>query len=125
MNKPRILVVEDDASMGRAIRRILGTFEVTLARTTNAARPLVLNDDFQVVISDVHIGDDSGLDLFDEMTLLRAELTRRYLFISAAADDPGVMERLRRTGAPFLRKPFDIDAFRELVVWVIVSQRSR
>jgi two-component system cell cycle sensor histidine kinase/response regulator CckA len=118
----RVLVIDDDAAMGRVIRRLLRRFDVTVCSTVDAARVLLLGHDFDVVISDVQLDYDSGLDLFDEIVRERPELRSRYLFISGAATEPAIRVRLEGTGAPYLRKPFDVDELRNLVS-VLVSQR--
>lgn len=118
----RILVIDDDASFGRAIRRILNVFDVTTCSTLDAARSRLLIENFDVVVSDVQLGQDSGLDLFEELVIRRPELAARYVFISGAAGEPETRARLVRTGVPFLSKPFKVGEFTEAIAWILAQR---
>jgi DNA-binding NtrC family response regulator len=124
MERQRILVVEDDPSMGRAMLRILHVFQVTLCGSVDEARPLLRTETWNAIVSDVQLGEESGLDLFEEVVAVRPELAERYLFVSGAACLPEMAARLQRTGAPYFQKPYDLDEFREALVAILVAQRS-
>ncbi len=124
MTEHRVLIIEDDASLSRALHRMLPLFDVTVCSTVDAARNVLLGERWDAVVSDIEIGDESGLDLFDEVVLRRPELTNRYLFVSGGVGKPDVRARLVRTGAPYLQKPFATDAFTEAVVLILVTVRA-
>jgi DNA-binding NtrC family response regulator len=119
----RILVIEDDEALGRAMRRILkSVFEVTKCSTDSAARLLLLSEAFDVVVSDVQLGEESGLDLFKEVVTQHPELVARYVFISGDADEPKTRAGLASTGAPFLQKPFRVYELTEGIAWVLAQR---
>lgn len=103
---PLVYVIDDDASLLRALRRLLaaGGFRVrTFASAEEflesaAATPACL-------VLDVHLGGLSGIDLQER--LLAAGRRIPVVFITAH-DDPVTRERARRAGAvDYLRKPFN------------------
>jgi DNA-binding NtrC family response regulator len=96
-------------------------FDVTLCTTIDEARPLLLGERWDAVVSDVQLGDESGLDLFDSVCASRPELASRYVFVSGAANAPEMKARLERTRVPYLQKPFDVEMFRELVVSILAQ----
>ena len=105
-SSPLVYVIDDDASLLRALRRLLAaggfrvcTFpsaEAFLESSTTMPACLVL---------DVHLGGLSGLDLQEH--LLASGRTIPVVFITAH-DDAMTRERAHRAGAvDYLRKPFN------------------
>ena len=103
---PLIYVIDDDPSLLRALRRLLGAGGVRVCTVSSAeeflesprATPACL-------VLDVHLGGLSGLDLHER--LLAAGRRIPVVFITAH-DDVITRERARRAGAiDYLRKPFN------------------
>ena len=102
---PRVAIVEDDASVRKALARLLtlSSFEIVTygsAReflgSLNAQRP-------ECLIVDLHMPEMSGLDL---QKYLSSSGIRIPTVIVTAFNDPGVSERCRANGATaFLLKP--------------------
>src|SRR6476659_3545033 len=65
MDKPRILVVDDDKSICNLLKSILEMeeYEHRVATSGEEARKLIASDKFDIMISDIYLGDDSGLNL--------------------------------------------------------------
>ena len=69
MPSPRILVVDDDASI-RLLCRVnleLDGYEVLEATTLAEARALLAQDSVHAVLLDVHVGPDDGRELLAEL----------------------------------------------------------
>lgn len=103
---PLVYVIDDDASLLRALRRLLsaGGFRVcTFASAEDfleSAKPTPA-----CLVLDVHLGGLSGLDLQER--LLASGRRIPVVFITAH-DDAATRERARRAGAiDYLRKPFN------------------
>jgi len=106
---PLVCVIDDDASLLRALRRLLvaGGYRVCTfasaeefleSATTEAATPACL-------VLDVHLGGLSGLDLHDRLVAAGRRIP--VVFITAH-DDAATRERAHRAGAvDYLRKPFN------------------
>lgn len=72
MNKIRLLYIEDDPVDARAFLRKVREeslpYEVTLAKTLAEARTLLLGEhDFDLILTDYHLPDGKGSDLFEEI----------------------------------------------------------
>jgi FixJ family two-component response regulator len=103
---PLVYVIDDDASLLRALRRLLGAggFQVC---TFSSAEEFLASERATpaCLVLDVHLGGLSGLDLQER--LIAAGRRIPVVFITAH-DDMVTRERARRLGAiDYLRKPFN------------------
>ena len=70
----RILLVEDNKHILDCLTWILGQrrHTVTAAASMASARQLAATDDFDLIISDIELGDGTGLELMRELSVTRA-----------------------------------------------------
>ena len=104
---PVIGIVDDDASILRAVRRLLGAAGFTVKTFGSAEEFLAFEhpEKISCLVLDIHLTGLSGFELQDR--LVEAHLPIPIIFITAH-DDVATRERARRTGATeYLRKPFD------------------
>jgi two-component system copper resistance phosphate regulon response regulator CusR len=118
----RLLIVEDDAELGRLLREGLEElrFEVALATTFEEGRERMLLGHFEVIVLDVMLPGGSGFDL---CALARSRGVSTPILMLTARD--AVDDRVRglEVGADdYLPKPF---AFRELVARIRALARRR
>ena len=69
---PRILIVDDEASVRSALRKLLerGGFEVREAASGKAALELIAGDStIEAVVSDVLMPEINGVDLYDRLVV--------------------------------------------------------
>jgi FixJ family two-component response regulator len=102
---PLVYVIDDDASLLRALRRLLGAGGFRVCTFSSAedflesAKPTPA-----CLVLDVHLGGLSGLDLQERLVAAGRRIP--VVFITAH-DDAVTRERARRSGAvDYLRKPF-------------------
>lgn len=110
-----VLVVDDEASL-RLLCRVnleLEGHAVREAATLAEARAELERDVPDVVLLDVHVGADDGLELLDEIEAL--DLPTRVVLLSGTSD---VRPELRERVDCVLGKPFDL---RRLVAAVVGS----
>jgi FixJ family two-component response regulator len=103
---PTILVVEDDASLGQAIDRILraGGLEVVMFPSAEAALNANAAAAADCLVLDIRLPGISGFELYRR--LAQAGSHAPVIFITAH-DEPAVREEAERLGAQsFLSKPF-------------------
>ena len=83
MSERRILVVDDDPDLLETLRILLeyeSDRRVTAVETASEARRLLASTEpFHLVISDLRIGEDLGIDLLRESQRLRPEVPRILL----------------------------------------------
>ena len=103
---PLVYVIDDDASLLRALRRLLGAGGFRVCTFSSAEEFLKSERPAPAcLVLDVHLGGLSGLDLQER--LIAAGRRIPVVFITAH-DDAVTRERARRIGAiDYLRKPFN------------------
>jgi FixJ family two-component response regulator len=112
---PAIAVIDDDASVRRALQRLLQSAGFTV-ETFGTAREFLDTDYWAqtaCLVLDIHLPGMSGFELADYLTVSGVLIP--IVFITAL-DDVSTRERVHRTGAVgYLRKPFDQDTLIEAI----------
>lgn len=109
--KPRVLVVDDDELLRRAIGRILkDEFELTFARDGGEALPMILEMSFDSVLSDIEMPGMCGDELYEAVLAEDPEKAKAIVFMTGGSTRPKAKDLLGRIG--FLRKPIDPTALR-------------
>lgn len=103
-----ILIVEDDRDFSRSLADILELHEYTVqvAANLDEARTLLAAEFFPLVLCDMRLGNERGLDLLDHIR--QQQLACRYLVLTAYADTQMAIEALQLGAADFLRKPLEV-----------------
>ena len=109
---PHILVVDDDSRLRELLRRYLcdNGFRVTTAEDAAAARVVLASLAFDIIILDVMMPGESGLDL---VTSLREDSDTPVLMLTALGDPSDRVTGLELGADDYLAKPF---APRELLL---------
>ncbi len=107
----RLLVVEDDVTVARAVSRTLARrgFSVALARSCTAARALTQRFDFAVL--DLDLPDGNGADL--ARALLDGDKVRSVLFFTGSRD-PALLARARALGAVIMKSSGSVEILAQL-----------
>jgi len=112
----RILLVEDDSLVARAVKRTLQReHDVVFVEGGRAALKALEEGQFDLLISDLMMPEMTGMDLHAELSSSRPELAQRMIFLSGGAFTDAAREFLRRVPNPQLDKPFDPQHLRDLV----------
>lgn len=122
----RVLVVDDEEPVARAIARALGDrFDVTLAHSVDGAQRALDHASFDVVVSDICMPGKSGLDLHAWLEASSPEIASRVVFITGGSPNPSERARLARLPNPCLGKPFHTEELEDIVLAVAKSAGSR
>ncbi|MFT3709852.1 MAG: response regulator [Archangium sp.] len=110
----RILLVEDDALVGRSVSRLIGKrHDVTVVHTVDQALELLHMEDFDLIVSDIVMPGKSGMDL--HVALTQNGKADKMVFLTGAILARGVKEFLDRVPNRFLEKPSTREALMELI----------
>jgi FixJ family two-component response regulator len=103
---PLVCIVDDDASVRRALRRVVQSAGYTVETFASAFEFLdsSLPRQAACIVLDIHLGGMSGLELHER---LAADPVAIPILFITAHDDETTREHVRQTGAVCLRKPFD------------------
>lgn len=105
MSKPKILLAEDDVTMVSLLKTLLKMegFEVIALNADADVPAAVRNENPDVILLDVHLGPQSGLDILDSIYNSQDTNATRVVMSSGA----NVKEECMRRGAyGFLLKPY-------------------
>jgi len=113
----RILVVDDEPLVGRALARLLSSeHEVVVeAHGSSAAARLEAGEAFDLVICDLMMPDVTGMELHERLLARRPAVAARMVFMTGGAFTDRAREFLDRVRAPCVEKPFEPDRLRALV----------
>jgi two-component system cell cycle sensor histidine kinase/response regulator CckA len=114
--KARLLLVDDEPSLGRALAAALrGDHDVVAVTSGRAALELLTRDrDFDVVLCDLMMPGLSGMEVWARVRVAWPDLAERFLFVTGGAFTPEAAAFLAE-GRPQLEKPFDLGALQELL----------
>ncbi len=114
----RLLVVEDDVTVARAVSRTLARrgFSVALARSCTAALALAQRFDFAVL--DLDLPDGNGVDL--ARALLDGDKVRSVLFFTGSLD-PALLTRARALGSVIMKSSGSAEVLAQLTQLVAES----
>ena len=116
---PRVSIVDDDASVCRALTRLLRSagYETHAFLSAEEFLESPDADDPACLILDVHLPGRSGLEL--QADLVSAQRAIPVVFITAFQDE-ATRDRALASGAlAFLRKPLDAEELLEVVARVV------
>jgi len=123
--RTRVLVVEDDPSMRRAIGRLLKAagYESVTFDSSEALLQSGADEADRCIVSDVQLPGLSGFDLLDK--LRRQGRGHLPVILITAFDAPGLGEQaLKRGAAGYLVKPFQGTALLD-VIWRQIASPAR
>ena len=104
----RVLIVEDNANERRGLTQLLrhGGFEVYAAENPDKAIGYI-DDGIDVVLSDMHMGDLSGLDLLGLWKKRRADT--QFILITGQSSIATAVEAIKAGAYDYITKPIDPD----------------
>ena len=121
----RVLIVDDDPTVCRALQDALRNagFEVAAAESAAAALAAIAHETPDVVVSDVRMPDMTGLQL---LQLLRERSVDVDVILMTAFDDMGtVVEAMKQGATEFLVKPLDLDELQKALNRVLDDRELR
>jgi len=116
--KKRLLVVDDEPLVGRAVKRVLAA-QSEVHCTTSALEALELLRDpgnqFDLILCDLMMPEMTGPEFRAELLAMRADLADRLIFITGGAFTPEMEQFLSQSACPHILKPFDVPTLRSIV----------
>lgn len=114
-NQPRVLVVDDDSKIRRAMWNILSKqFDVTAVESGDKAIEQIRQGmDFDVVSLDLRMPGMSGIETLK--AIKQCHPTTEVLIVTAYSDEESVKEALKLGAYDYIDKPFNKDVLRKVV----------
>ena len=120
-----ILVVDDDDDIRRVLRRLLEQAGHRVVEADSAAAALEQvagNEPPDAVVSDVLMPGKTGLAFYEELAEMAPELSRRLVFLTGAARDRGVHDKIENLGVPLLAKLDDLQLVVDAVRFALLRK---
>lgn len=113
--QPRILIVDDELSMREFLTILLERegYRVEQADTAEAALSLLLDEEFDLVISDICMPGLSGLVLLEKIKQMNPDTA--VLMITAFSTAEQAVEAMKLGAYDYLAKPFKVEEIKVLV----------
>ncbi|HEY7234583.1 MAG TPA: response regulator [Gemmatimonadaceae bacterium] len=110
--RPRLLLIEDEATISVALGRLLDRwgFDTLAARTVAEARALLGDVSVDLVVIDFRLPDSRGDEFLVWLQREFPELAKRSLFITGDYGNEA-LDAIDATGRPYLLKPFELGIF--------------
>jgi CheY-like chemotaxis protein len=118
--------VDDDADIRRLLRRFLeqAGHAVVEAESAPAAMSAVLGPTPpDVVVCDVLMPGKSGLVFYSDLVELAPALRQRVIFLTGAAHDRAVHDRIEQLGVPLIAKLDDLQLVVDAVRMALLKGR--
>lgn len=106
--RKRVLLLDDDPIILRTVSRTLGQeFDVNTYLQGRLALEALRQQSFDAVVSDMDIGDMTGVEFYREAVKVRPELSQRFVFHTGSP--------VPETNVPVIRKSSDTTVLRDRV----------
>lgn len=121
-SNPRILIVEDDADLGRALSSelALAGYRCELALSGPAALSEVEHTSFDAIISDLRMDGMSGLDLLETLTRERPRLP---VIVVTGFSGGSASDAIEKGAFHYFTKPLDVEELRGVIEQAIGDRR--
>jgi DNA-binding NtrC family response regulator len=113
-----VLVIDDEAQMGKLLSRLLGAeYDVFALTSAQAALDLIgAGERFDVILCGVMLPGVSGMDFYEVVGPIAPELVERIVFMSGGAFTARARAFIERADIRSMEKPFpSLAAFRARV----------
>jgi len=123
----RLLVVDDEPLVGKAVHRVLASqHEVVVESTARSALArFERGETFDLVLCDLMMPQMTGMDLHAAVLRIAPGMAERFVFLTGGAFTPAAREFLERSAPRRIEKPFEPADLRELVGAELRARRGR
>jgi signal transduction histidine kinase/ActR/RegA family two-component response regulator len=114
--RARILIIDDDEHVARALKRLLRDHDVTMSHDACKATALLEErPEFDLVFCDLMMPERTGMEIYAHLEKRHPELAERFVFISGGVFDRSARAFVDSVRNRFVEKPFDRKAVLAMV----------
>jgi CheY-like chemotaxis protein len=113
----RVLVVDDEESLGQAVRRFLATDHEVEAVTSGreVLERITSGIRYDVILCDLMMPQMTGMEVHAAILRIDPDQARRIVFLTGGAFTQSAREYLESVPNQRIEKPFDLKSLRNLV----------
>lgn len=125
LGMPTVLVIDDDEDILAVLRKMLVNkeFHVDAADSARGALSKMVNENFDVIISDIHMPGFDGKKMFLFIAEYMPEYRQRVMFLTGDTESTDTQEFLRQSGCPYAYKPINFDQLLGKVNELLATQQ--
>lgn len=111
----RVLIVDDESTVGRALTRVLRGYEVVHAECAEEALERLKQERFDAILCDLSMPGMDGPAFYEAVSQRVPDALGRIAFMTGGAFTERAHAFLAEVGTPRLDKPFDVSSVRAVV----------
>ncbi|HMN03671.1 MULTISPECIES: sigma-54-dependent transcriptional regulator [Geobacter] len=121
----KILIIDDEAFIRENVERILTEdgYQALCAASGTEAREIVADEDVDLVLLDLNLGTEDGIEVLKELKILDPELL--VIIITGFGSVESAVDALKLGAFHYMKKPFKADALRVIVKLALQTQTLR
>jgi len=121
-----VLLVDDDIELVLTYQELLQAngYEASTAANGQEALQLVMNGHVDAIICDLSMPELAGDLFYRAIGLTRPELLKRFIFLTANADDPLYERFLQSVHVPVISKPAPVECVLEKLAALLARPTS-
>jgi two-component system, NtrC family, response regulator AtoC len=118
----KILIIDDEAFIRETVHRILAEDGYTVLSAANCQEALLLvnEEDPDLVLLDLNLGTENGIDLLKSLKQINPELL--VIIITGFGSVESAVESLKLGAFHYMKKPFKADALKVIVKLALQTQ---
>ena len=121
----RVLVVDDEPSIGAALRRSLRDYDVVVTvNGLEALAQIAHGERFDIILCDLTMPGMGGDDVFREIQRVAPDQAERMVFITGGATTESAEEFIDNVPNHVLHKPFEVSTLREMIRTRLAARRT-
>jgi len=104
----RVLIIEDEPVLSRLYARVLKAegFDVDIAGNGRLGMEAAARRLYDLCVTDIRMPEITGIQLYELWKTERSRMARRLLFITGDILSGAIQAFLKKSGRPFIEKPF-------------------
>lgn len=113
----RVLLIDDDPDILKVVGKALARedFDTDTAASARDAIMRLARTDYDLILSDIRMPDFDGKQLMSFLDERMPEYKDRVIFLTGDTGSKDTVDFLKRTNAPYLVKPLDLEVLREFI----------
>ncbi|MEM9191536.1 MAG: ATP-binding protein [Myxococcota bacterium] len=111
----RVLIVDDDARVARALARMLRPNRCDVVLDGQEAIQQAQREEYDVIFCDLMMPDTTGMDVYDALVATGTGIENKLVFVTGGAFTDRARAFVGRVPNPIVEKPFDRGLARRLV----------
>jgi signal transduction histidine kinase len=121
VRRGRILVIDDEVAIRRALARSLGRHHdvVAVADGNEALARIASGERFDVILSDLLMPEVTGMEIYERLAVDTPNEAKKMVFLTGGAFTDRAREFLERVPNPRIEKPFEVSNILAMIARVL------